>query len=108
MDTGAITLNKFDISVKYNEFANPAFENMLQTYGQAWNAGEISTQKYVELLWAGKMTDEEMAHEIAWLDENRQKDDFDLEGMLNNNEEAVGNAMVSAGADEDAFAESEE
>lgn len=108
MDKGSITLKQPEIQVKYNEFANPAFENMLQTYGQAWSQGEISTKKYVELLWAGKLTDEEQAEEIKWLDENRQKDDFDLQGMLGNNEEAINNAMVSAGADEGNLADAEE
>lgn len=108
MDTDAITLSEPEIQVKYNEFANPAFENMLETYGQAWAQGEMSTQKYVELLWAGKMTDEEMAQEVQWLDENRQKDDFDMQGMLNNNEEAINSAMVSAGADEANLADTEE
>lgn len=84
MDTGTITLNEPEISVKYNQFANPAFETMLEKYGSAWVNGEMSTQKYVELLWADKMTDEEMQQEIAWLDENRAKDDFSLEGMMNN------------------------
>ena len=108
MDTGKITLNNPEISVKYNEFANPAFENMLQTYGQAWNQGEISTQKYVELLWAGKMTDEEMAAEIQWLDSNRQSENFDLEGMLNGNEGAISSSMEAPGADEANLADTEE
>lgn len=108
MDKGTITLTDNEVSVKYNEFANPAFENMLETYGNAWNQGEISTKKYVELLWAGKLTEEEQAQEIAWLDEHRKQDEFDLEGMLKTNENAISGAMDKAANDENEFAEPEE
>lgn len=89
LDTGSITLTDYDISVNFNEFANPSFENELQILGNAWVNGEISTQKYVDLLWADKLSDEEKAEEVAWLDENKSKDDLQLGDIENENEIAT-------------------
>ena len=84
---GVITLRDYDIQVKYNEFANPSFENELQILGQAWANGEISTEKYVDLLWQDKITEDDKKKEIAWLDSNRQQ--FDMESILNGNGEPI-------------------
>jgi len=107
MDTGTITLRDYNINIKYCEFANPATETMLPVLGGAWSQGQISTEKFVKMMWPDD-TEEELQKEMQWLDENRQKDDFDLNGMLGNNEEAINNAMVSAGADEEEPAQTEE
>ena len=107
MDTGTITLTDYDINIKYCEFANPATETMLPILGNAWTQGQISTERFVKMMWPDD-TDEEIQKEIAYLEENRQKDDFDLNGVLNNNEEAINAAMVSPGADEEEPAEPEE
>lgn len=76
MDTGAITIEDYDINVKFNEFANPSFENEIQVLGSAWSNGEISTEKYVDLLWGDKLSDAEKEKEIAWLDDNRKQDNL--------------------------------
>ena len=81
MDTGQIEAREYDIDIKYDEFANPAFENQLQVLGPAWVNGEISTKQYVDLLWADKLDDEAKAEEIAWLDEHQKE--------LNINEQMV-------------------
>ena len=107
MDSGMITLQDYNINVKYCEFANPSTETMLPILGGAWSQGQLSTERFVKMMWPDD-TEEERMKEMQWLDENREKDNFDLEGMLNNNEEAVNNAMVSAGADEGFAAETEE
>ena len=70
--TGGIGQNEYNISIKYNEFANPSFENQIQILGSAWVNGEISTEKYVDLLWGDKISDEEKAAEVAWLDQNKK------------------------------------
>lgn len=92
MRTGSITLRDYPISVKYDEFANPSFENELQVLGNAWLHGSLSTRKYAELLWGGKLSDEELEAEIAWLDENRAKDDMGLEALLGD-ENAIGRGI---------------
>lgn len=80
---GRIDLGKdYNINIRYNEFANPSLETTLPTLGSAWSQGQISTEKYVEYLWGDKLTDEEKAKEIAWLDENKAKDeDFDIDAL---------------------------
>lgn len=79
LTTGLISNLDHEINIKYNEFANPSFENQIQVLGSAWVNGEISTEKYVDLLWGDKLEDEEKAKEVAWLDENRK--DLDEESM---------------------------
>ena len=105
IDTGVIGEKAYDISIKYDEFANPSFESELQTLGPAWTQGQISTEDYVHLLWAGKKSDEEMLKTIEWLDQNRQKDDIDLEGLLNNetraNPDLLEQGQSEAGTAED-------
>ena len=82
INTGEIADMKIDISVKYDEFANPSFETELETLGPAWSRGEISTDQYVKLLWAGRLSPEDMQKQIEWLDNNRQSDNLDLGGLF--------------------------
>ena len=83
IDNNEITIKDFNIDVNYNEFANPSFETQLQILGQAWANGEISTEKYVELLWGDKLSEEDKAKEIAWLDEHLNTGD---DAFLNDDE----------------------
>lgn len=106
MDTSLITLKEYDVNVKYCEFANPSTETMLPILGNAWSQGQMSTERFVKMMWPDD-TDEERAKEVAWLDENKQKDDFDLQGLMNN-EARTNEAMVSGTEDEAEVAEPEE
>lgn len=106
MDTGSITLTDYDINVKYCEFANPSTETMLPILGNAWSQGQMSTERFVKMMWPDD-TDEERAKEVAWLDENKQKDDFDLQGLMNN-EARTNEAMVPGTEDEAEVAEPKE
>lgn len=78
INNGYIDVVDYNIGVSFDEFANPSFENELQTLGSAWNSGEISTEKYVELLWGDRISDDDKAKEIAWLDANRKSDNLML------------------------------
>ena len=90
MDTGLITKQDYNINVQYNEFANPSLENTIPVLGGAWSQGQISTEKYVDMLWGDKLTDEEKLKEIQWLDENKQKDeDFDIDALGENDERTI-------------------
>ena len=109
MDNGLFSDVKYDISVKYNEFANPSWENQLQILGSAWVNGEISTERYVSLLWAGKLSDEEMAKEIEWLDNNKQRDDFDMNSLMEHEDEINNrNDLQPEGQREEEVVETEE
>lgn len=79
--TQQIVKQEYEIDIKYNEFANPSFENQIQILGTAWVNGEISTPKYVDLLWGDTLDNEGKLKEIAWLDEHQKE--------LNTNEDMV-------------------
>ena len=87
LDTGIMQEKDYNVSVKYDEFANPSFESELQILGPAWNNGQISTERYASLLWAGKLSDEDMAKEVAWLDDNKKNDDFDMNALMDHENE---------------------
>jgi hypothetical protein len=87
LETGIMQEKDYQISVKYNEFGNPVFESELQILGPAWSQGQISTERYAQILWAGKLSDEELAQEIQWLDENKKQDDFDLNALMEHENE---------------------
>lgn len=81
MRTGKITLNDYNINITYKGFANPSTETMLPVLGGAWSQGQISTERYVNLLWPDD-TEEEKQKEIQWLDNNKQQDDFDMNALM--------------------------
>ena len=81
LTTKQIEKKEYEIDIKYNEFANPSFENQIQILGSAWANGEISTPRYVDLLWGDTLDDEGKLQEIEWLDEHQKE--------LNTNEQMV-------------------
>lgn len=107
IDTGYVKDINYEVSVKYDEFANPSFESELTILGPAWSQGQISTKDYVTLLWAGRKTEEEILETIQWLDENKQKDDIDMSEMLGNAEGNMANLPNEAESEEET-AEDEE
>ena len=78
MDTGNITIQDYELNIDFDEFANPSFESQLETLGPAWVSGELSTEKYVDLLWRDTMTKEEKEREVQWLDNNKNKDNYGM------------------------------
>lgn len=84
---GVITKKDYSISVKFNDFANPSFETKLPLLSQAWENGAMSTEKYVDLLWEDKLSDEDKEKEIEWLDNNKEKDNLDLREFEPNEDE---------------------
>lgn len=81
MRTGDISLDiakKIEVSVKYNEFANPSFESLSATLLPLWQAGAISDRMYVEKLYGDSLSKEEKEEEIEALRMNRQRDDLAL------------------------------
>ena len=79
MDTGSISLDrKYDISVKYKDFANPSYESMVATLLPMLNTGGISPKMFVDKLYRDSLSDEDKAYEIANIEEARQKDNINL------------------------------
>ena len=108
IDTDVIADKEYDISITYDEFANPSFESELQILGPAWSQGQISTEQYIKMLWAGKLSDEEIEKEKAYLEENKQQDNIDLEGLLGNNETRINEGLPGEGRSEEEAVEAEE
>ena len=80
LDSGNMPKDQnYEISIKFDEFANPSFESELEILGNAWTVGCISTDKYVELLWKDSISEEEKAKEKQWLDERREKESVNYE-----------------------------
>lgn len=104
IDTGEMFDKHYEINVKYNEFANPSFETQLQVLGQAWANGEISTENYVELLWADKLSDEDKQKEIKWLDEHLNAGD----DLAYDDENQFGRALSESEKDEEEAVRSQE
>lgn len=72
MDTGAVSVHAYDISVKFNEFADDSFENKLEALGKAYDMEEISTDMYLNKLYGDTLSAEERAGEKEFLESARQ------------------------------------
>ena len=72
MDTGAVSVHAYDISVKFNEFADDSFENKLEALGKAYDMEEISTDMYLNKLYGDTLSDEERAAEKEFLESARK------------------------------------
>lgn len=107
METGKITLQEYDVNINYNEFANPSLENEIQVLGSAWSNGQLSTERYVDLLWSDKLSDEDKLKEMQWLDDNRQQEN-NMMGVFSNDENRIGNIISNAGNEQEEPATSEE
>lgn len=82
LDTGEITIDDYDIEVKYKDIAMPSFNMQLQVLGAARQAGNISNEMYVDLLWGDLKTEEEKQEEIKRLNEMASQDNYNLAGMF--------------------------
>lgn len=72
MDTGAVSVHTYDISVKFNEFADDSFENKLEALGKAYDMEEISTDMYLNKLYGDTLSEEERAAEKEFLESARK------------------------------------
>lgn len=57
-----------DLSVDFDEFANPSFENQLSSLGSALQAGNISVDRYIELLWGDSLSEQEKLKEKEYVE----------------------------------------
>ena len=85
LETGSIPLTDYDISITYDEFANPSFENQLDTLGTAYSNNTISTEQYVKLLWGDRLSKEEQNKEMEWLDSKKQSDNLSFNDFIGDN-----------------------
>lgn len=85
MQTGKITNRKYDISVNFDKFANPTFEEEIAVLGNALSQGQISPIRYVNSLWGDSLSDEDKEKEITYLEEFLEKDNVDLSNFEGDN-----------------------
>ena len=87
LDSGRITIQDYDVVVKFQDIATPSFNQNLQVLGAARQGGNISNELYIDLLWGDTLTEEQKQEEIKRLEDNAQRDSFNLGGMFDANSE---------------------
>lgn len=93
MNTGAISIKDYDISVKYCEFANPTFESMSTILLPMLNGGGISVEMYVDKLYGDSLSEEEKEEEINKIKAKQEQDNMNLGDFgLNGMDENIANA----------------
>lgn len=70
MHTGLITKQSYDVSVKFNEFADDSYENKLEKLGQAFDNQLISEEMFMKKLYDNDLTKDEFEKELNWLKKN--------------------------------------
>lgn len=91
LDTGKITIQDYDVEVKFQDIATPSFNQNLSVLGAARQAGNISNELYVDLLWGDTKTEAEKQEEIKRLNDNDSKDNYNLGNMFPAEPEDVNN-----------------
>ena len=102
IETDAISIKDYDISIKYCEFANTSFESLATILLPLWSQGGISSEMYVNKLYGDSLSEEEKKQEIARLEENKKADnidigDFGLEDDGNYEDNAIGDSKREGG-----------
>lgn len=64
---GNKTAGEYEASVKFGEYASPAFDTVVETVGKAKSYGIMSIERCVEELYGDAWTDDEKAAEVARL-----------------------------------------
>lgn len=82
MDTGSVTIKEHDVSVKYDEYASPTFDNLSKTLVPVWQAGAMSDEMLADRLYGDSISDAEKKREIEAMKANRERDSADLEALM--------------------------
>lgn len=80
LDNGEITIKKYDISVKFGEFADASFESKLTSLTPAMQAQIMSPKMFVDKLYGDSLTEEEKKKEIEYIDSANQSMDDEQQG----------------------------
>ena len=72
INNGVLPNKDREISVKFNEFANPSFESLSKVLYPMWVSGAISTRMYVNKLYGSSLAEEDKEAEIKALDDLRK------------------------------------
>lgn len=67
METGKITIDDYNISITFPEFADDSYENKLAVLGEQLGKGSLSIEMYLSRLYNGKLSDSEYKKELEYL-----------------------------------------
>ena len=73
MHTGKATCKHYDVSVKYEEFADASFENKLETVLAGWQAGIMSDETALRYIHGDRLGDKMFEKELNWVKNEREK-----------------------------------
>ena len=79
---GITGFRNYDVSVDFDEFASPTFENQLGVLSGALASGSLSIDKYVDLLWTDTLDEEEKQKEIDYIKQFMGQGANPLEALL--------------------------
>ena len=65
--TGRITTKKYDISIRYDEFADTSFEQKLMALGESLDNGNISPEMYLDKLYGDSLSEDDYQKELKFL-----------------------------------------
>ena len=71
--TDEATVQEYDVSVKFTEFADDSFENKLEVLGKAYDSETISDEMFMEKLYNDQLTEADYQRELKWLKEHHTK-----------------------------------
>lgn len=82
MTSGKITVDEYDISIKYSEFADDSYENKLEKLGAAYDSENISDEMFMQKLYGDTLSRADYQKELEWLKEHHTKPrDDGMQGM---------------------------
>lgn len=73
IQTGSITFENYDISIKFSEFADDSFENKLEKLGKAYDQEIISDKMFMRKLYGDTLSTADFDEELEWLKEHHTK-----------------------------------
>jgi hypothetical protein len=73
MRTGNFTCDKYDIDVQYDELADSSWESKLETVLMGWQAGLLSDDMAVDLLYRNSLGKASKEREIKFIKDQRKK-----------------------------------
>ena len=82
MDKNEITVHEYDISIKYDEFADASFEAKLESVLTGWEGGIFSDEMAIEMLWGDTLGTEKAKRELEHLKSLREQQNQMPGGMM--------------------------
>ena len=73
MQTNQVTVQHYDLSVQYGEFANDSFESRAETITTCWQSGIMSDDMAVDMLYGDNISKEVKDRELDFLKTQREK-----------------------------------